>query len=130
MENEIGNYLQVFVWRTPKKNRDALMKLCEPAKKLFKNLEVKQEIFLLKENSEEQKEMCDKMGFTNIAKAVSANKDEDVWLELQFYRGQKHLQEVSEKMNKDESANQLGRQFMDLITPKSCAEGWFSHFNF
>jgi len=53
MENEIGNHLQVFVWRTPKKNHDALMKLCEPAKKLFKNLGVKQEIFLLKENSEE-----------------------------------------------------------------------------
>ena len=130
MENEIGNYLKVFVWRTPQKKHDTLVKLCEPAKKLFKNVGVHQEIFLLKENSDEQKEMCKKIGFTNIAKAVAANEDEDVWLEVQFYKDQKHLDDVSEMMNKDESASQLGRQFMDLITPSSCIEGWFSHINF
>jgi hypothetical protein len=35
------------------------------------------------------------MDFTNIAKAVLANQDEEeVWLELQFYRDQKHLEDV------------------------------------
>ena len=126
-EIEIGNYLQVFIWRSPRKNHDSLVKLSEPAKKLFRNLGVRQEIFRPREHSKEQKEMCDKMGFTNIAKAVSANEDEEVWLELQFYKDQKHIEEVSQKMNKDESANQLGRQFMELITPQSCTEGWFGH---
>jgi hypothetical protein len=38
------------------------------------------------------------MDFTNIAKTLSANQDEEeeeVWLELQFYRDQKHLEDAS-----------------------------------
>jgi hypothetical protein len=33
-------------------------------------------------------------------------------------------------MNEDESAGKLGKQFMDLITPGSCVEGWFIHLKF
>ena len=43
------------------------------------------------------------MDFTNIAKTLSANQDEEgeeeVWLELQFYRDQKHLEDVMAKMS-------------------------------
>lgn len=129
MENEIGNLIRLFVWRTPIKNHDVMMQLGKPAKELFKNIGVRQEIFQLKTNSDlhEQNEMAEKMGFTNIAKTVSASEEEEVWLELQFYRDQKQLDEVSTKMQKDESAGQLGKQFMELLTPGSCIEGWFSH---
>jgi hypothetical protein len=37
---------------------------------------------------------------------------------------------VSAKMQKDENAGKLGKQFMGLISPGSCVEGWFSHLSF
>jgi uncharacterized protein YbaA (DUF1428 family) len=132
MDNEIGNLIRLFVWRTPKKNHDAMIQLGKPAKELFGNIGVRQEIFQLEGNSKlsEQNEMAEKMGFTNIAKAISANKDEEVWLELQFYRDKKHLDDVSAKMQKDDNAGELGKQFMGLISPGSCIEGWFSQLSF
>ena len=63
------------------------------------------------------------MDFTNIAKTLSANQDEEeeeVWLELQFYRDQKHLEDVMAKMENDQVGPQLFREFMHLITPGSC----------
>jgi uncharacterized protein YbaA (DUF1428 family) len=41
-------------------------------------------------------------GITNIAKTISANPDEEVWLELLFYRDSKHREEVGAKMQNDE----------------------------
>jgi large subunit ribosomal protein L17 len=66
------------------------------------------------------------MGFTNIANTVSANQDEEVWVELHSYIDHKQLDDVSAKMEKDESAGQLYKKFTDLITPESCIEGQFS----
>jgi uncharacterized protein YbaA (DUF1428 family) len=109
-----------------------MIELGKPAKELFKNIGIRQEIFQLEGNSNlsEQNEMAEKMGFTNIAKTVSAEKNEEVWLELQFYRDKNHLDDVSTKMQKDENAGKLGKQFMGLISPGSCVEGWFSHLSF
>jgi len=68
------------------------------------------------------------MEFTNIAKTISANKeDEEVWLEIQFYRDRKHLEEVCAKMMEDESMKKESHQFLNLITPGSrCNFGEFS----
>lgn len=131
MENEIGNIIRLFVWRIPKTNNEALMQLAKPVRELFKNVGVNQEIFQLKVGPDlhEQDKMAEQMGFTNIAKTIAAKEDEEVWLELQFYRDQKHLDDLGAKMQKDENAGKLGKQFMDLLTPGSCIEGWFSHVN-
>jgi uncharacterized protein YbaA (DUF1428 family) len=131
MEDEIGNIIRLFVWRIPKTNHEGLMQLAKPVRELFKNVGVNQEIFQLKVGSDlhEQDKMAEQMGFTNIAKTISAKEDEEVWLELQFYRDQKHLDDLGAKMQKDENAGKLGKQFMDLLTPGSCIEGWFSHVN-
>jgi hypothetical protein len=60
------------------------------------------------------------MDFTNIiAKTVSAKQDEKVWLELQFYRDQNHLEDVVAKMQHDEIRPQLFREFMGFVTPAS-----------
>ena len=49
------------------------------------------------------------MGFTNIAKTISANGDEEeVWLEIQSYRDHKHLEEVGAKMMSDEKMKAEG----------------------
>jgi uncharacterized protein YbaA (DUF1428 family) len=58
-------------------------------------------------------------GITNIAKTVSANQDEEVWMELIFYRDRKHRDEVSAKMQNDENMERLYKQSVDLISPGS-----------
>lgn len=56
-------------------------------------------------------------GITNIAKTVSANQGEEVWLELIFYRDRKHRDEVDAKMRNDESMAPLFQQSVELLTP-------------
>ena len=59
-------------------------------------------------------------GITNIAKTVSANQDEEeVWMELIFYRDRKHRDEVSAKMQNDENMERLYKQSVDLLSPGS-----------
>jgi len=42
------------------------------------------------------------MGITNIAKTVLANQDDEVWMELIFYRDRMHRNEVEAKLRDDE----------------------------
>jgi uncharacterized protein YbaA (DUF1428 family) len=56
-------------------------------------------------------------GITNIAKTISANQDEEVWMELIVYRDSKHRDEVGAMMQSDERMGPLFRQSMDLVTP-------------
>ena len=56
-------------------------------------------------------------GITNIAKTVSATQDEEVWIELIFYKDSKHKDEVNTKMQNDESMYSLYQQSLALLTP-------------
>jgi hypothetical protein len=56
-------------------------------------------------------------GISNIAKVVSANQDEEVWVEILSYKNRKHLEEYCEECKKDESMSALYQKFMNLITP-------------
>ena len=86
----------IFLYRAPKKNHDALVKINKHSHDFFMKYGVlKFEVFNL--NSRENM-----MDFVNLSKTISANDDEDVWLEIQSYRDAKHVQE-----------------FMKLITPDS-----------
>jgi uncharacterized protein YbaA (DUF1428 family) len=69
----------------------------------------------------------DMMGFTNIAKTISAEpNEEEVWLEIQSYKDHNHLQEVGAKMMSDGAIKDEGQQFFNLITPGSrCSFGEF-----
>ena len=59
-------------------------------------------------------------GITNIAKTLSANQDdEEVWMELIFYRDRKHRDEVSAKMQNDKSMERLYKHAVDLLSPES-----------
>jgi uncharacterized protein YbaA (DUF1428 family) len=56
-------------------------------------------------------------GITNVAKTVSANPNEGVWLGLIFYRDRKHRQEVDAKMQKDERMDSLYQRSVELLAP-------------
>jgi len=125
-KNEIGKIIRLSVWRIPKVNHEALMKLEKAIGEFFRNYGVKQEIFQLKAGTNEQEKMDEEMGMTNIAKSIGATQNEEVWLELQFYRDQKHLDVLLADVQKNENALRIGKQFMELLTPGSCIEGLFN----
>ena len=55
-------------------------------------------------------------GFTNIANTVSANQDEEVWVESLYYRDRQHMNDLMVKMQKDERMEPLMKQSFDLIS--------------
>ena len=59
------------------------------------------------------------MDFVNLSKIISANNDEDVWLEIQSYRDAKRVQEFMKAMEGDKSGDEMYKEFMELITPGS-----------
>jgi uncharacterized protein YbaA (DUF1428 family) len=113
IEKGIGSEVAQFVYRVPKKNHDAMMKLCKQAADMTRKCGAAHLVFQLN-NTEVPME-----GITNIAKTVSANNDEEVWLELIFYRDRKHRDEVCAKMQNDENMERLYKQSVDLLSPGS-----------
>jgi len=112
IEQGIGNEVTHFVYRVPKKSHDAMMQLNKQFAEKMRKYGAPHLIFQLN-NTEAPME-----GITNIAKTLSANQDDDeeVWMELIFYRDRKHRDEVSAKMQNDESMGPLFQQSMNLIT--------------
>ena len=122
-KQQIGSQVQLFFWRLPKNNHDAMVQFASQVNDLFSKQGMQPpEVFQLNSNAKTSEDM----GFTNIANTVSANQDEEeIWLELHSYRDRKHQEEIGAIMQKDETAGQLLKQFMSLITPGSCIEGQF-----
>ena len=116
LEQEIGSQVQLFVWRIPKKNHDAMVKL----QKQFNDILIKHgalriEIFQLTNTDTYD-------GCTNIFNIVSANQDEEIWIELQSHKDLKRMDEITSEIMKDESMQTEGlliKQFMDLVAPES-----------
>jgi hypothetical protein len=73
-----------------------------------------------RENSREN--MTD---FVNVSKTISASDDEDVWLEILFYRDGQHVEEVMKAMEGDKRANEMYEESMELITPVPIVFGDF-----
>ncbi len=115
IEQGIGNEIAHFVYRIPKKNHEAMMQLNKQFADIMRKYGAPHLIFQL--NSTE----APMEGITNISKTVSANQeDEDeVWLELIFYRDRKHKDEVGAKMQNDENMERLYKQSVDLLSPGS-----------
>jgi uncharacterized protein YbaA (DUF1428 family) len=116
MEKEIGNQVQLFIWRIPKKNHDAMVKL----QKQFNDLLIKYGVLRMEIFQLTNTEAYD--GCTNIATTMSANQDEEIWIELQSHRDLKQMNGVITEAMKDEDMSAEGplmKQFMNLVTPGS-----------
>ena len=110
IEQGIGNEVDHFVYRVPKKNHDAMVQLNKQFAEIMRKYGAPHLIFQLN-NTEAPMD-----GITNITKTVSANQDDEVWMELIFYRDRKHRDEVSANMQNDESMGRLFQQSLDLVT--------------
>lgn len=115
MEKEIGNQIMLVVGRMPKKNHDAALLIYKQANDLLRKYGVlRRELFQLNNT-----ETYDDMGLTNIANTVSATQDEEVRVELQYYRDRKHMEEVRAKCGNDENMGRLYKKSLDLLIPGS-----------
>ena len=82
---ETGNYLQLFLYRTPKKNHDAIAKNLKQFVPWFQKHGVRVEYYQLG-NSETQaaidsaKESAMDI-MESVAKTLSTDEDEEVWIE-------------------------------------------------
>jgi len=116
MEKEIGNQVQLFIWRIPKKNHDAMVKL----QKQFNDLLIRHGVLRMEIFQLTNTEAYD--GCINIATTMSDNQDEEIWIELQSHRDLKQMNEVMSEAMKDEDMSAEGplvKQFMNLVTPGS-----------
>jgi uncharacterized protein YbaA (DUF1428 family) len=102
------------VYRVPKKNHGAMVQVCKQFNEMFKKYGgLRLELFQLANTNVPTE------GITNIANTVSANQDEEVWVELQYYGDKKHMDEVCAKLGKDENMVRNYKESLDLLTPGS-----------
>ena len=114
MEKEIGNQVQLFIWRIPKKNHEAMVVL----QKQFNDLLIRYGVLRMEIFQLTNTEAYD--GCTNIATTISASQDEEIWVEIQSHSDQ--MNEITTEAMKDEDMRAEGplmKQFMDLVTPES-----------
>jgi uncharacterized protein YbaA (DUF1428 family) len=121
---ETGNYLQQFLYRVPKKNHDAIVQNLKQFVPWFKKHGARVEYYQLgrsetkaaidsaKQSGMDVMESIDKA----LSSAAEDEKDEDVWIEQQYFRDYKHCEDVYAKMMQDKSIEPLGNEFFRLIT--------------
>jgi uncharacterized protein YbaA (DUF1428 family) len=113
IEQRIGSEIAHFVYRVPKKNHEAMMQLNKQFVNIMRKYGTTHLVFQLNSTEAPMK------GITNISESLSANQDDEVWLELIFYQDRKHRDEVEVKMQNDESMAPLFQQSLDLLSPGS-----------
>jgi uncharacterized protein YbaA (DUF1428 family) len=112
-EIETGGYMDLSFSRASKKNHDAMEQIGKPFVQWLKKHEVRTEIYYL--NSTATNEVPPE-GLESIAKTLSIDDNEEVWVSLQFYRDRAHVDEVHAKMMQDESIGKLMKEFDGLVT--------------
>lgn len=106
IEVETQSYLAAFLYRSPKKNHDEITQNLKSFIPWFENNGVRIEYYHLagRETQEDvdSAKAAGMEGIESIAKTLAA-EDEDIWMELQYFRNHNHCKEVYEKMMKDKS---------------------------
>jgi uncharacterized protein YbaA (DUF1428 family) len=124
IEEETGNYLQLFLYRVPKKNHDAIVQNLKQFEPWFKKHGARVEYYQLgRSETQAAIDSAKQSGMDvmdSIEKAVSTPKgekeEEELWIEQQHFRDYKHCEDVYAKMMQDKSIEPLGNEFFGLIT--------------
>jgi hypothetical protein len=132
-EQQSGSYLQLFLYRASEKNETAAKNLKQFAP-WFKECEARVEYYQLgKSETQGATDSAKGIGIDvmdSIAKTLStaAKRDEEVWMEAQYFRDHNHSEEeVYAKMMQDKSIELLGNEFFGLVTQgKRLITGGFS----
>ncbi len=87
LETESVGYLEAFLYRVPKRNHTAIEQNLKKFMQWFKKNGIMLGTTELS-NSETMEDM------ESIAKAFSASEDEDIWIELRYFRDRMHCEVV------------------------------------
>jgi len=118
---ELGSHLEAFFYRVPKKNHDAVVMNLKKFVPWFKENGVRIEYYQFAGSQTAME------GFESVDKTLSVAEDEDIWVELQYYRDRKHCEDIFAKMMQDKSLEPLGKEFFGLVSQgKSLVTGGFS----
>ena len=120
-EQQTGTYLQLFLYRAPKKNNGAIAKNLKQFVPWFKEHGARVEYYQLgKSETEATIDSTKESGmdvFDNIAKILSTTEDEEeVWMEVQYFRDYEHCKDVYTLMMQDKNIESLGNEFSGLVT--------------
>jgi uncharacterized protein YbaA (DUF1428 family) len=119
---ETGNYLGLSLIRAPKENHTSIEQVGKPIVQWFRKHGTRPEIYNLSTSEFPE-------GVESIAKILSIKdeKEEEVWVLLQFYRDKAHADQVTAEMMQDESIGALMKEFDGLVTQgKSMISDGFS----
>jgi uncharacterized protein YbaA (DUF1428 family) len=125
IEEETENYLQLFLYRAPKKNHDALAKNLMQFGPWFKKNGVRIEYYHLgKSETQRAIDSAKESGMDimeDIGKTLStaAEDEEEIWIEQQYFRDHKHCEDIYAKMMQDKSIEPLGNEFFSLVTQRN-----------
>ena len=109
---EIGDQIRLYVYSVPRKNHDAMLQISSQFIDMFKNYGCYARSFQLNKTETPK-------GFTSMTNVISANQDDEVWLDIESYRDRKHMKDVVSKIESNEGALSLMKQYLDLLTPGS-----------
>jgi hypothetical protein len=103
-------YVQFFVYRVPNKNRERLLELLKGiVGRLKEHGTIASEFYQLHSTEAFQ-------GFVTVAGTFAVLPNEELWMELDYYRDRPHRDEVMLSLGKDPGAGQLFRQLRPLVS--------------
>lgn len=109
-QSSIGSQIRLDVYKIPKKNHDALVENQNQFVETFRKHGCYYQSFQL---SNDQK----REGFTSMSDTVSANQDEEVWMDVEAYADHTQMDNVISKIMGDERALAIMKRFLDLLSP-------------
>lgn len=109
-QSGIGSQIRLDIYKIPKKNHDALVDTQNQFVETFRKHGCYYQSFQL---SNVQK----REGFNRLSDTVSANQDEEVWMDVEAYKDHTHMDNVISKVMEDERALSTMKRFLDLLSP-------------
>jgi uncharacterized protein YbaA (DUF1428 family) len=103
-------YVQLFVYRVPNKNRDAMQRLLKDIADLVRRHGAMYSEFYRVYSPEAFQ------GFISILNSFSSSPDEELWIELDHYKGRSERDQAMAGIGKDQSAGPLFKQLRVLVS--------------
>ena len=110
-KNADGEYVQFYLYRVPKKKHEAMVELEKKIDAGWKKHGILHSEFFQLTPHEMVK------GFTSFTERLSAQDDEEVWIEIQRYKNREHRDKIFAAIRKDMPMLELFGQWYGLVTP-------------
>jgi Protein of unknown function (DUF1428) len=107
------NAIRLYIYSIPKKNHDAMMHNQSQFDETFHKHGILGYKTLQLNRSD------DSEGFVSLSTLISSNKDEEIWLDLEEYKNNDHLNDVGNRMEHDKDGVNLMKEFINLVSPNS-----------